>query len=297
MMSATAYGLSMLRHAVKCVRSGGLPFFFSIFVAGLGVFSLAAFATLMFNFRGLASRVGESVAAVAFLDVPDASAAQEIYARIALHPDVQSAQLVSPQDALARAQKGLGDDGKALAGSTGVRMPWVVEVIPRSSGADRDALIKAIGHMPGVDEVMHPSGELGRIDALLQLMHGTGLFLAVLICLVVIVVVRNAVRLTVYQRKDELAILKLVGATDWFVRTPLLLSGLFQGAAGAGLGLAALWLAHTSLAALVNVALSGALGAFAFEMLPPLWWLALWVAGALLGLLGASFSVGKTVRL
>jgi cell division transport system permease protein len=295
-MSVVAYAGSMFRHGKKSITTGGLPFFFAVFVTALGLFSLGAFSTLVYNFRGLAARVGESVAAVAFLDVRDASAAEEIRARIVLHPGVADAKLVTPDDALARATRGLGDQGRALDGVRGITMPWVVEIVPSAVGKDRDALLKAIDDMPGVDEVMHPSGELSRIEALLSLMHGAGVFLGILICLVVVVVVGNAVRITVYQRRDEIAILKLVGATESFVRMPLILSGLVQGALGSFFGLVALGLLHASLAATVKVALSGALGAFVFHPLPWLLYLALFASGSLLGLVGALFSVGRYSR-
>lgn len=295
-MSAIAWSGSVLRHGFKSIRSGGLPFFFAVFVSSLGLFSLGAFATLVYNFRGLAERVGESVAAVAFLDVQDATAAEEIRARIALHPAVLSARLLTPEEALARATRGLGDASRALQGATGVTMPWVVELVPEASGADRVALLAAVADMPGVDEVMHPGGELSRIEALLALLKGAGVFLFALICLVVVVVIGNAVRLTVYARKDEIAILKLVGATDAFVRVPFLISGLVQGAAGGLCAVAALFVAHASLAAVVRVALSGALGSFSWEPLPPAMSALLLVGGSVLGLLGAFVSVGRYSR-
>jgi hypothetical protein len=79
----------------------------------------------------VASTVGESVAAVAFLDVASAGEAEEIRARIALDPRVREARLVTPEDALARARRGLGIGGAALEGSAGLEMPWVIEVTPR----------------------------------------------------------------------------------------------------------------------------------------------------------------------
>jgi cell division transport system permease protein len=130
----------------------------------------------------------------------------------------------------------------------------------------------------------------------MRLLHGAGAFLGVLIALVVVVVVSNAVKITVFQRKDEIAIMKLVGATDAYVRAPFLLSGLVQGTAGACLGLAALALAHASLAGVVRVALSGALGAFVLSPMPVSLWFLLLGAGALLGVAGAGLSVRRFLR-
>jgi cell division transport system permease protein len=179
-------------------------------------------------------------------------------------------------------------------------MPWVLEVIPSVARSDdqdaRAALLAALAAIDGVVDVAHPAGELKRVDALLRLLHGAGLFLGVLISLVVVVVVSNAVRLTVLVRKDEIAIQKLVGASDLFVGAPLLLSGIAQGTSGAILGVLALSIAHTSLAQVVKVALSGALGAFSFQPLPVLWLALVVLAGGALGAVGAGLSVWRYVR-
>lgn len=295
-MSVVAFSSSVLRHGARTVRQGGLPFFFATLMTGLGLFSIGAYATLLVNFQRVASTVGESVAAVAFLDVESAGEAEEIRAHIALDERVRTALLVTPEDALARARRGLGSAGSALEGSAGLQMPWVIEVTPRFDVAHDGTLNKTISAIDGVDEVMSPGGELERVTALMRLLHGAGAFLGLLIGLVVIVVVSNAVKITVYQRKDEIAIMKLVGATDAFVRTPFLMSGLAQGTLGALLGLGVLAIAHASLAGVVKVALSGALGAFVLEPMPASLWLLLLAAGAMLGVLGAALSVRRFVR-
>lgn len=298
-MSALALASSMLRHGGKSVRSGGLPFFFALLMTALGTFSLGAYFTLLVNFQRVASSVGESVALVAFLKVESATAAEELRAQAALMPDVREANLVNPETALARARRGLGDAGRALQGSAGLKMPWVLEVTPRfdlSGATDREALALRLQGLAGVDEVMHPAGEVKRVDALMRLLHGAGAFLGVLIALVVIVVVSNATKLTVLQRRDEIGIMKLVGATDLFVRTPFVLAGLVQGTLGAALGLLALLLAHASLASVVKVALSGALGTFLLLPMPPALWFALVGGGALLGVVGAALSVRRFLR-
>lgn len=298
-MSALALATSMLRHGGKSVRSGGLPFFFALLMTALGTFSLGAYFTLLVNFQRVASTVGESVALVAFLEVESASAAEELRAQAALMPDVREALLVTPEQALARARRGLGDAGRALEGSAGLKMPWVLEVTPRfdlSGAMDREALAGRLQALPGVDEVMHPAGEVKRVDALMRLLHGAGAFLGLLIGLVVIVVVSNATKLTVLQRREEIAIMKLVGATDLFVRTPFVLAGLVQGTLGAALGLLTLFLAHASLAGVVKVALSGALGTFVLSPMPGALWGALMLGAALLGVVGAAVSVRRFLR-
>ena len=103
-------------------------------------------------------------------------------------------------------------------------------------------------------------------------------------------------RLTVLVRKDEIAIQKLVGASDTFVAAPLMLSGIVQGTVGAVIALLALGIVWSSLAQVVRMALSGVLGTFTFDPLPPSLLVLVVIAGAALGALGAGFSVARYLR-
>ncbi len=288
--------VTLFRHAGRSLRRGGLPLFFAVMMTALSLFALAAFTTMLLNFERVAKSVGQSIGAVCFLKVDDAAAAEEVRAAVSMLPGVARAKLTSPEEALVRAKRALGDTGKLLEGTAGVRMPWVVEVTPNVGFADRDAMMQKLQTVPGIDEVMHPGGEVKRIEALLDLLRGTGLFLALVIALVVLVVVSNAVKLTVFARKEEIAIMKLVGATDLFVRVPFLLSGLAQGVVGAALALLALVLLHGALAGIAAVAFSGAIGSFVLEPLPPAAAAGILLGGAGLGFFGALISIGRFLR-
>ena len=300
-MSVAAFSYSIARHGWRSVKKGGLPFFFAVLMTSLGLFSLGAFGTLLWNFERMGQSLGQSVAAVALLRVDGAGAAQEVRARIRLLPGVQPAPPLTPDEALARARRGLGDAGAALKGSEGLRMPWVVEVIPglalgKDGTAARVELVSALRAVAGVDEVMHPVGEVQRVDALLALLQGAGIFLTVLVVLVVIVVVSNAVKLLVLVRRDEIEIQKLVGAADWYVRAPHVLAGLTQGVVGAVFAVCALLVAHETLARATRTALSGSIGTFLLEPLPASLLLLLVVGGGVLGVVGAALSVGRFLR-
>lgn len=288
---------TMLRHGARNIRHGGLPFFFATLMTALGLFGLATFSMVLLNFQHVADRVQGSVGSVAFLDVEGAAAAEEARARIAQLPGVAEARLVTPEEAMSRVKKSLGETGALLEGSFGVSLGWVVEVTPDLSAVGATpALEGAIAGVPGVDEVMHPGGEVERIQALLSLLEGAGVFLAVLIAMVTLVVVSNTVKLTLFARRDEIAIMKLVGATDAFVRVPFLFEGLVQGVVGALLSIVAVHLLHATLAGMLEIALSGALGAFVLEPLP--WLAAVWIltGGAFLGVFGAAISVGRFLK-
>jgi cell division transport system permease protein len=288
---------TLLRHGVRNVRYGGLPFFFATLMTALGLFGFATFTTVLLNFQRISENVGESVGAVAFLEVDDALAAEEIRVQIEELPGVAEAKLVTPEAALSRIRRALGDSGALLEGAAGVGVGWVVEVTPDlAAQADPKAIQAQVLALEGVDEVMSPGGELERVRALVRVLRGAGGFLALLIAMVVVIVVSNTVKLTLFARRDEIGIMKLVGATDAFVRTPFLFEGFVQGLVGAGAALGSLYLLHATLAGILKVALSGALGTFELEPLPldsALWIL---VGGAALGVFGAAISLGRFLK-
>lgn len=298
---------TMGRHGARTLRSGGLPSVFSVVLVAAGALALGTYATLVLNVERVGRSMGHTIAAVAFLDVQSAAEAEEVRATIALDPRVDEARLISPAEALTRARRALGDAGKALEGSTGVVMPWVVEVTPRvvttQRNADGDALHPSVEPLlawlrgaRGVEEVMHPSADVARVEALLRFLHGGGLMLGGLLAAVVLLVVSNALRVAVFHRREEIAILKLVGASNGFVQLPFLLSGVVHGMAGAALGIAGLWALHAGLARVAEDAFSSALGAFVLEPLPAVLALALVGGGSLLGALGATFAVRRHLR-
>jgi len=289
---------TLLRQTGRSLRYGGLPFFFATLMCALGLFGLAVFGTVLINLQRVADTVGESVGAVAFLDVKTAVEAEEVRANMLGVAGVAGARLVTPEEALTRVKRSLGDAGGVLINdAAGVGLGWVIEVQPRlGSGVDARSLAGTLTELRGVDEVMHPGGEVDRVRALMRLLRGAGLFLAILIAMVTLIVISNTVKLTLFARRDEIAIMKLVGATDLFVRVPFVLEGLVQGVVGASAALVSLYLMHATLAGVLKVALSGAMGTFVLDPLPTSGALLILVAGAFLGVFGALMSLGRFLR-
>jgi len=69
-----------------------------------------------------------------------------------------------------------------------------------------------------------------------------GLGLALVLGLSAVILIANTIRMAIYARRDEVAIMKLVGAGNWFVRVPFLLEGLIEGMLGAGLAVVTVWI-------------------------------------------------------
>lgn len=291
------FWLAWSRHALRNMRRGGLPFFFAICVIALGLCAGILFWQVLTHFQTLSERAQGSVGGVAFLSVTGGAEAEEVRARIARLPGVAQATLVTPEAALGRVRHQLGKGGVWLDGLDGLDLGFGVEIAPDlRQTLEADALEREVRALTGVEDYLHPGGELRQVQAWVQVLEQGALVLGALIAFVTLFVVSMSVRLTLHARREDIAILKLVGATDTFVRMPFLLEGVFQGLFGSALALLAATGAHASLASLLQVVLRESLGGFMLEPLTSGDQLRVLIAGASLGLFGALVSVGRYLR-
>jgi len=86
------------------------------------------------------------------------------------------------------------------------------------------------------------------LQNLSSVLNVLGLGMAVVLGLAAVVLIANTIRLAIYARRDEVSIMKLVGASNWFIRVPFLLEGMVEGLVGAALAVFAVWVGSTNLA-------------------------------------------------
>jgi cell division transport system permease protein len=192
-------------------------------------------------------------------DAPEALVAAQ-WADLRGRPELAELSTFSPDQALSVMQETLGP-GADLSWLKGKSpLPYTALATFRIPPDDADwprRTFDALKNLEGVAAVhVNPLQmdlsrsvvELGR-----TLLWPTGVFLLLLVALVV----GNTVKLSLLARADEVAILRLVGARNWYIRLPLLVGGTTLGLAGAGIALGLLWVLQQSLAEVLNI--------------PPLW--------------------------
>jgi cell division transport system permease protein len=148
----------------------------------------------------------------------------------------------------------------------------------------------------GVADVDYGTAWLERLERILQRARTAGLGLLILLGLTTAVLVSNTLRLAVYARREEIEIMKLVGATDAFVGAPFLLEGLIQGAVAGGLAAAGLLGLQAALLPRLAAVL-GPLASIPPGAAPP-WPLLLGLAagGAGIGLLASGLAIFRFLR-
>jgi cell division transport system permease protein len=109
--------------------------------------------------------------------------------------------------------------------------------------------------LPGVDEVIDQASVLNRVFKVLGALQGLALTLAIAQGLAALLLVANTIQVAAYSKRREVAVMKLVGASNWFIQSPFVLEAMFAGAIGAliaygGLVAAKFFLIDGSLSAL-----------------------------------------------
>ncbi|SFM60078.1 cell division protein FtsX [Ectothiorhodospira mobilis] len=222
----------------------------------------------------------------------------DLAARLARREDVAATESIPRAQALEefRAHSGLGDALDLLEENP---LPAVILVEPAPDARDPEALralANALEAHPSISQVQLDMEWVQRLGALLQTLDRLVDLLALLLGLGVVLVVGNTVRLDIHNRRREIEVAKLVGATDAFIRRPFLYGGIWMGLGGGLLALLTLAVLHGSLSGPVQTLARAYGGGFVLRGLQPAEALALLGTAAALGLAGAWVSVFFHIR-
>ncbi len=262
--------------------------FVAVFVTGLFAAALGGAARL------LAAWGGEVEISVYLAPGTDPALARAAAERIAQGLAVE---VVSSEEALRRLRASLGEEASVLDGVGEKVLPASVEVrAPGISLAAAKSLAASLKAVPGAEQVDFGNAWLERLELFLRRARSAGLFLFAVLSLATAVLVANTLRLAVYARRDEIEIMKLVGATDAFVSTPFLIEGLVQGVLGAALAVAALLATQAALLPRLRAAVVLAGRITRADLLPTPLLLGLLAGGAALGLAASALSLGRFLR-
>jgi len=227
----------------------------------------------------------------------DDGRARALAAQVGRLPGVQRVRVIGKAQALEelRAASAMGYGLEGLGGEN--PLPAVLVVTPDGAGTQPlDALAKRLADLPEVEFVQADQEWLARLQAIIELARRALWVVAALLAAGIVLVVGNTLRLTIEARRSEVEIMKLFGGSDAFVRRPFLYHGLFYGLAGALVACVLLLVAG----ALLEPPLARLAGLYSGTLRPaapgPGHLLALLVAGAGLGLLGAWLCVGRQLR-
>jgi cell division transport system permease protein len=276
-----------LREAMHAFRRAPMLAALSATMIALSLLVVGLFGLAAYNIKQVIAKMEQRVEVVAYLrDGAEQAAVDAAIKDMRTWNEVRDVIYVSREEALVKARKELKEFDDIFAGLENNPLPASLELVLKPNQKDADAVRKVAnraGLLPFVEEVGYGDDWLDKVFLLRRVAAVATLVLGSAFAVVAALIIGAAIRLAIFSRRDEIAIMKLVGATDSFIKRPFVIEGLITGLAGALLALLATYAAY-------NV-LSKSL--FDLEWVPGSWVMIGVAAGCLLGIVASSIAVRR----
>ncbi|MFZ3089293.1 MAG: permease-like cell division protein FtsX [Nitrospirota bacterium] len=289
-----------IEEALNNIRRNAFVTVITVGTIALSFLILGVFLIIFSNLKDITSSWQEQIQIVAYLKEGLSSAdITSLEEKIRAEREVSSAHFISKDKALSEFKKDLANQTGLLDGLGENPLPAYFEVkikkVYQDSGAV-SSLAERFKKIKGIEDVQYGQEWVENLSSFLDLMVIVGLVVGGLVSLAVILIVSNTVKLTVYARAEDIEIMKLIGATDWFVKIPFLIEGVVIGLVGAFLSIAILFGIYQLLMQRLSLNAGILLGKFSIAFLSWPDIAILLFAGMLLGLFGSFVSVGRFLK-
>ncbi len=279
-----------LREAIAAFRRAPVLTTLSAAMIGLSLFVVGLFGMGAHNIRRVLDQIESRVEIIAYLKEevrPDA--AQLMLSEIRAFPEVAEAIYISREVALENARKQF-PELRAIFSDLDVNpLPASIEVrlLPGNRTPEVvDQVSARITGYPFIEETNYGKEWVDRIYLLRRIAGATALVVGGAFAAVATLIIVTAIKMAIFARREEIEIMRLVGATDTFIRLPFLLEGLMTGLLGGGFALSATYTVYKVLMRTV----------FPLTWLPDPWVLYGIGAGGVLGLIASALSVRQHLR-
>jgi cell division transport system permease protein len=288
----------LLGEALRDLRRAGRVAVSAILLISLSLAALGAFWLLSSNLGQAVDQFRERVKIIVYLKrEPSTNESSALVERVRRMPGVAAVRYVGKIEALGTLKQVLGKDAAVADSLPQNPLPASLEITPTAEGATLDgarALVTRLTALPETDEV---GGGLDWMDRFAQgqrLLWLFGLAVGAVLAGAAILTVATATALVLHARRDEMEIMRLVGAPEHVVQLPLLMQGMMQGLIGAVLAIWVLIGCYAILGPRVEPLVTETLGIPRLTFLRPLNVVSLMIAGTLLGGLGGWMARGRT---
>ena len=276
-----------LRDAFVTFRRSPLLSALSVTTIAFSLFAFGLFGLVALNIRQALDKLEDRVEIRAFVvDGTPSDLVDGATQDIATFPEVLSARTITQAEALARAKRELGEFRDVFEGAV---LPSSIDIQLKPGSRDPATVKRVAARVQAyafLNDVRYGEEWITKLYRLRNVASIAGLVLGLAFAAVSVIIIGATIRMAVLSRAQEISIMRLVGATDSYIRRPFLLEGFAKGVMGGLLALLLTWLARLLIDRYIietvffdeRIALLGIL------------------FGALIGLLGSAVSVGRHLR-
>lgn len=287
----------LLSEALRDLRRAGRVAVSAILLITLSLAALGAFWLLSSNMSEAVAQFRERVKLVVYLKrEPSGVDANALVERVRMMPGVAAVRYVGKAEALGTLKQVLGKDAAVADTLPQNPLPASLEVTPTAEGATLDgarSLVTRLTALPEAEEVG------GGVEWMERFAHGQRLLwlfalgVGAVLGVAAILTVTTATTLVLHARREEMEIMRLVGAPEHIVRLPLLLQGMMQGLLGAMFAIWVLVACYALIGPRLEPLVSETLGVARLTFLRPHNVITLMLAGTLLGGVGGLLARGR----
>ncbi|MDI6735559.1 MAG: permease-like cell division protein FtsX [bacterium] len=283
-----------IKEACINFKRAGVMSYASIGIITVTLFVLSLFLLFTTNLKGVADLLVKRTSVLVYLkDKIPQQQIIEFEKTISEMEQVSEVVYISKQDALKKFKENLGENKDILDNLPSNPLPNYLEVKVKRSNFVWDELKKISEEIEKSELVTEVDYGQRVVNILDKITYGLMIIIVgitIVLGLVTLIIISNTIGLGLFAREEEIAIMKLVGATNWFIRCPALIEGLLQGIISGGMAIGLLWLLYKFI--VVKLSTADAL----FQLIPikfiPLEFICgILLASALSGCLGSFLSL------
>lgn len=283
----------LLREGIRSIFRHGFMSFAAICVTVACLIIMGSFSLILYNLNVMVRDLEQENEILVYVDESLTEAeAKSVGSQINLIENVNQARFVSREQALKNFIETQGDEN-LFSGldSTTFRHRFVVSLMDNSQMAHTVSLIRPL---EGVADISAPYELEEGFRTIQRVLEVISVAIIAILLVVTLFIISNTIKLTMLDRKDEIAIMKMVGATDGFIRLPFFVEGFVIGLLGAGIAFGLQWGLYNLL--LANIATADSLQLFNFVPFMDVLWVmipAFAAAGLFVGVFGSLMSIRK----
>ena len=236
--------LYLLREAMTNLHANRGNVMIGIVTTAFTLVCFGVFLLLYLNIKNLTGTFQSDVEVIVYLD-PEASeqVVSLVQKRLRTEPAAVALTFVSKEQALREFSEQFPDESLLLEGMEGNPLPasLVVNLSPRFLDTESlGAFAERVKQLPGVTHVAYSQDWVDTLALVVSYFELGAVVIGTILAVATVTIIANTIRLSLHTRKEEIEILRLIGATGMFIAIPYVIEGMILGAVGGGLSLALL---------------------------------------------------------
>ncbi|GIM45360.1 cell division protein FtsX [Collibacillus ludicampi] len=223
-----------LREGVRNLGRNGWMTFASVSAVTVTLLILGVFLVMALNLQSFVKDVENQVEMnVMIKDGTQRSQIDTLEKQIQAMPGVKSVRFVSKEEGLTNLKQRLKEDGSALNGLE-MQNPLPDKIVVQTVDPKQTpVLAEKIWTLPNVDKVDYAKQTVEKLFQVTKVVRNVGVAFIIGLMFTAMFLISNTIKITIFARRREIEIMKLVGATNWFIRWPFLVEGVLMGVIGA----------------------------------------------------------------